>query len=522
MSKIDYPALIKRIRNGTEPSGLKLDDVSRYSSTLEAVGGEFVSDSTWVDLNMDDVFMRVDRTVSAVGAQFLYSRMHRYRTDLSHPAEQFQKYSAFQSNQPLTQKLSRILLGLRGRNASYISNVLLGKLPAKPSWFPFLFLMPLLFIGAVVGLIFISKTFILAVIAMAIINTVFQQMISIRISSFIPEMGSIGKMLRIAAKLADTGETSILEIEVLCKNQRFVKYLHKKFGWVLIDTDRLDDLSASIIAYINNLLFVNLIVFFSAAKYVEMHRKELNEVFEAIGSLDASMAVAAYLTTEQCCCPSLNNKNQIETVSMYHPVIENPVANSFSLSNQSCLITGSNMAGKTTFIKTIGVNLLLARTLGFCHAESAQLPEVKVLSTIRRRDDLLHGKSYYYVEIETILQFIKAADSGEKCLFLIDEIFRGTNTVERLSASSAVLSYLSQKSMVIVTTHDIELENMLNEKFMMFHFEEQIEQNRHFFDYRIKPGPCRSGNAIRLLELTGYPSCITDKAHATAMRLTGE
>ncbi len=519
MSRINHKELIGKIRNGKEPSGLKPEDVSRYYSALEPDIDETVSESTWVDLNMDEVFLRVNRTVSAVGAQYLYRRMHSYGCGLGYPEDQFKRYAFFQKNHAVSDKLSKILLGLRGSNASFISNVLFGKLPAKPVWFPILFLMPLILISAVAGLVFVSKEFILLVLASAVINTVFQQVISMRISSYIPNMGSLGRMLNVSASLADTGESSIKEIEVLCKHRRFVDYLHKKFGWILIDTGSIGELSASVIAYVNNLLLVNLIVFYSAAKHVEMHRKELTEVFEAIGSLDATMAVASHTDTVQCCCPQLNNRNHLETVSLYHPLLENPVSNSFTLSAHSCLITGSNMAGKTTFIKTIGVNLLLARTLGICHAESAQLPVLEILSTIRRRDDLKHGKSYYYVEIETILEFIKAADSGRNCLFLIDEIFRGTNTLERLSASSAVLSYLSDNCMVMVTTHDIELEKMLSDKFTMYHFQEQIEEGKHFFDYRIKPGPCSSRNAIRLLALTGYPSCITEKAHKISKQL---
>jgi DNA mismatch repair ATPase MutS len=142
-----------------------------------------------------------------------------------------------------------------------------------------------------------------------------------------------------------------------------------------------------------------------------------------------------------------------------------------------------------------------------------------VLSTISRRDDIQYGKSYYYVEIETILEFITAADTHVRYLFLIDEILRGTNTVERLAASSSVLKYLGERGLVLVTTHDIELEYMLDEKYRMFHFQEQIKDNRHFFDYKINSGSCRSRNAIKLLELTGYPVEVTSEAHEIALML---
>jgi DNA mismatch repair ATPase MutS len=372
------------------------------------------------------------------------------------------------------------------------------------------------------GLIFVRKEFLVAVLVSGIANTLFQQSVAIRISSYIPGMGILGRMLAVASSLADTGENTFKEIEVLQKYKKFINSLQKKFGWLLLQTHRQDELSASIIAYINHLLLVNVIVFFTAAKYVEKHKRELIEIFEAIGSLDASMAIAEYISTETCCCAELVDENKIEVVSLYHPILEHPISNAFSLSNHSCLITGSNMAGKTTFIKTVGVNLVLTRTLGFCHALSALFPTASVLTTICRGDDLKYDKSYYYVEIETILEFIKAAESNQRYVFLIDEIFRGTNTVERLAASSSVLKYLGNRGMVLVTTHDIELEYMLDERYRMFHFQEQIEENRHFFDYKIKLGACKSRNAIKLLELTGYPVEITTEAYATSFQLSNE
>ena len=249
-------------------------------------------------------------------------------------------------------------------------------------------------------------------------------------------------------------------------------------------------------------------------------QKHLIEIYENIASLDASIAIASYINSlPKFCKPIYNKENIIEVTDIYHPLIENCVPNSFSVSNKSCLITGSNMAGKTTFIKIIGVNIILSRSINICLAESANLPEVFVKSTIKRQDDLIQKKSYYFKEIEAILKFIQLADSNKMYIFLIDEIFRGTNTIERLSSATAVLDYLSSKNISLVTTHDIELQELLNGQFQMFHFREQIENDTHFFDYKIKSGPCNSGNAIKLLELKGYPSNIVERAYSLSKSL---
>ena len=505
-------ALLKRIRSGEEPSRLKTE-VSAALHLLHPSPAT-VSGETWLDLGMDHVFRKIDRTVSAPGSQFLYYWLFRSSTDPRRPQLLSEGYRTILENQEICTQADNILLKLRGRECAAISGVVYGTQPEKPRTYPLYLVLPLLFIAAVAGL-FISKSFILAVLLMGAVNMFVQQRAAMKISSHIPHMGSLGRMLSVAMDLAGFSDFDTDELNTIRSNKESILSLQRKCRWLLLDSSSMDELSGSVVAYINNLLLVNIIMFFSAAVYIETHRKALQEVFEAIGSLDMRIAAGRYMMDNRCCVPRLSEKNIINVEGLYHPLLEKPVPNDFSLKEKSCLITGSNMAGKTTFIKTIGLNLILAETLGFCHAESAVFPAATVLSTIRRADDLEHGKSYYFVEIENILKFIQTC-SSERYLLLIDEIFRGTNTVERLSASAAVLSYLADRATVLVTTHDIELGDMLGDNFSMFHFQERIDGDRHYFDYCINPGACRSRNAIRLLQITGYPHEIVSNARSWA------
>jgi len=170
------------------------------------------------------------------------------------------------------------------------------------------------------------------------------------------------------------------------------------------------------------------------------------------------------------------------------------------------------MAGKTTFIKTVGINFILAQTLNICLAKKAVIPQLIVKSAIRREDNLEESKSYYFVEIERLLSFIELSVNKLEYLFLIDEIFRGTNTIERLSSSTAVLKYLDKNNFSFVTTHDIELQELLNNSYRIFHFCEQITDHKFYFDYKIHEGTTFSGNAIKLLEIKGYPEEIINEA----------
>ena len=142
-----------------------------------------------------------------------------------------------------------------------------------------------------------------------------------------------------------------------------------------------------------------------------------------------------------------------------------------------------------------------------------------VATAINRRDDLTKGESYYFVELKLLLDLIKKARETEKpYLFLIDEIFRGTNTVERIASSVAVLSMLGKSNLTIVTTHDVEMQDLLSDGFELFHFSETgIPESP--FDFKLKSGKGNNRNAILLLERIGYPKEIVVRAQELVAEL---
>ena len=474
---------------------------------------EFVDDNTWCDLNMDEVFYKINRTTSSIGSQYLYHLLHKYDTSQEILDQKYGQYQFLISNENLRKRIQKSLIKLRNMNACYTAKIIFEELPEKPRYY---FLFPILslsFFLSVFTLFFINYFFFIA-LGIAIINVLLHQYYTPKIAGFIPDMNSLGSFLKAVVSISkfDSNPT-FPEIQLLKQHSQLAKMLNKKIGWLIIDTTRLDDFSALIIDYFNHFFLVNLITFLRSLDELQKQQRNLIEMYENIGSLDASTAVASYLNSSRNYCEAkFVDENQIVVTDIIHPLLDNPVANSFSLTGKSCLITGSNMAGKTTFIKTIGVNIILSRSLNVCLAKSAIFPKAFVKSSIKRQDIISENKSYYYKEIEDILNFIHLAHNSQNYIFLIDEIFRGTNTIERLSSATAVLEYLNKKNICLVTTHDIELQELLDGQYEMYHFKEQIKGKSHFFNYHIKPGPCHSGNAIRLLELIGYPNDIVQKA----------
>ncbi|WP_439129099.1 MutS-related protein, partial [Polaribacter sp.] len=262
---------------------------------------------------------------------------------------------------------------------------------------------------------------------------------------------------------------------------------------------------------------VEYLMFYTFIDSITKERKNIEKMFLFIGEIDAAISTASLksgnLTT---CSPKFTKENQVNFSEIYHPLLKNCVKNNLQLQKKSMLLTGSNMSGKTTFIRTIAVNSILAQTLHFCFAKSYAAPFYKIYSSIRITDDLLDNTSYYLQEVLAVKELIDASLSTAPCLFVLDEIFKGTNTVERISGGKAILSYLNKQHTVLVSTHDIELTALLvKDNYDLFHFSEQIKNDELLFDYKIKTGKLTTRNAIKILDLYKYPREIIEDAKQT-------
>ena len=250
-------------------------------------------------------------------------------------------------------------------------------------------------------------------------------------------------------------------------------------------------------------------------KRMEKYGNQLREIFDTIGFLDAMAAAASYkVGLNESVEPELTDSTPfLDIESVAHPLLKKPVPNSVSLRTGGMLVTGSNMSGKTTFLKTIGVNMLFAQTLHFCLAKKFSSSFFNTLTLIGRKDNIIEGKSYYLDEILTLLRIIQACRQDIPCLCLIDELFRGTNSVERISASAEVLLYLAKKNgLVFASTHDLELTRLVADAYVNYHFQEEIGEHGLLFNYQLREGSSETRNAIKLLRHVGYPEEITEAA----------
>lgn len=207
----------------------------------------------------------------------------------------------------------------------------------------------------------------------------------------------------------------------------------------------------------------------------------------------------------------------MEFTELYHPLLDEPVKNSAS-ADRSILITGSNASGKSVFIKTVALNAIFAQTIYTVLADSYSSCFFNIYSSMALRDDIFSNESYYIVEIKSLKRIIdKASKADIPVLCFIDEVLRGTNTLERIASSSKILEYIADaKAMCFAATHDLELAKILSGRFDNYHFEEKVEENNVVFDYKLRKGTTKTRNAIKLLEMIGYNQHITKGAEKAA------
>jgi hypothetical protein len=197
-----------------------------------------------------------------------------------------------------------------------------------------------------------------------------------------------------------------------------------------------------------------------------------------------------------------------------HPLIPpaEKVCNNFALNieQEIAIITGSNMAGKSTFLRTLGTNLCLAYAGAPVNARRFETSLFRVFTCIKVSDSVTDGISYFYAEVKRLKALLLASDSGHvlPLFFLIDEIFRGTNNIERHLGSRAYIRSLATRPVVgAIATHDLELVKLADEipGIVNYHFREEVRDGRMIFDYELRTGPCPTTNALKIMQIEGLP-----------------
>ena len=498
------------------------DLISTYLQKKKSEAGlELVDFKTWTDLNFDSIFAKLDRNITGIGEQYLFYLLHKYESDENVLIERIKLIETLKSNQKLREDIQLKLLRLSGRNSYFIPYIIFEKNLPFTKFFRLFYILSVLPLLSII-LFNINSAFWFLTFGLLFINLLINKIFSKKTDNYSSGFSALNSLI-VTAKMLTKIKTdkAIKDLNYLKGKKVLLKKLGKRLGFLVIDTKNMSQLIAITVEYFNVFMLMNLITYFRSVSILQKQQKNIQAVYEAVANLDVSISIASFLEDiGNYSIPVFNNEKFIKFENLRHPLIENAVPNTMKNKlGKSVLITGSNMSGKTTFIKNIGVNIILSRTLNFSLADEFNIHRFIVKSAIERTEDLEGGKSYFFGEVNELKNLISLSEKNDNYLFLIDEIFRGTNTIERLAASTAVLKFLDRQNRTFVTTHDIELQYLLQNKFEMFHFSEQVENGKYFFDYKIHNGPAKSGNAIKLLEIKNYPESLTKEAFEIVKKL---
>lgn len=471
----------------------------------------FIDDRTWQDLDMDAIYAKIDRCQTLPGQQYLYYLLRKPEMELTELARRNDLIKSFETDKSMRESMQMILNKMGTKGGEGIVSFLWDKLPSTRSvWF--YRALVLLMYAAIVFTVFHPAAFMVTVVPSLGLNMYFHYREKKKIFDYLGALFYLGRFLAGAKRLA---KTQIAHPEIrryqqeLWEALRPVKKLTGKTAVFLLKNDPITE-------YFFIVFLTEVRTFYKVIGIIARHQEELRKIYQTIAELDALVSVAsyraglAYYSEPQLSRASANQLNSAVTVEgLYHPLLKNPVSNSCTLTRAGALITGSNMSGKSTLLRAVGVNALLSQTIFTSLSKSYCANFYKILTSIGRSDNVITGDSYYLVEAKALRRIIEELSPILPTLCIVDEIFRGTNSLERIAASAEVLHYMAgQNCLLFAATHDLELTDLLAEKLHNFHFKENINEKGLSFDYHLWPGPSTTRNAINLLDYLGYPESI--------------
>lgn len=256
-----------------------------------------------------------------------------------------------------------------------------------------------------------------------------------------------------------------------------------------------------------------IIQIFRMKKWKEQYKNSIVQWFEKIGQFDAAISLSQYVDRHHdYIFPMISEiKGVFQGKNLGNPLIINRecVTNDIHINNQGCflIITGANMAGKSTYIRTVGLNLVLAEMGLPVYATEFSFYPTQIIASLRTSDSLSKNESYFFAELKKLKNIIDRLNNNETLFILLDEILKGTNSNDKLKGSEAFVEKLiNHDANGIIATHDIklgELENKYSTYIKNFHFSSEIQNDRLLFDYKLKKGIVSEFNATYLMRQMG-------------------
>lgn len=479
-----------------------------------------IDDITFNDLNMDEIFKQVKNTQSSIGDEYSYDFFRRQKNpDLTH----FEAAVQCMSEQAEAREKLQFAFYRIGRK----TNNQLVELLLEPSKFPKIAMLPIILvtvvgIGSLIWLAVDIDYGILAVCMSFCVGLILFSIVLRKIYQAFEALGMFTRMVR-AAKVMVKLELPAFkeETDQLRKNLKVFKNITGLADYIV----QISGSSNSLMMIITSYFSLYGYAYFIMVKLFQKYRSEALKLYETIGYIELCISIASYRESlPYYCLPNFNDNDKVTFEEIVHPLLKEPIPNTRSMGNK-VLITGSNASGKSTFARTLAINAIFGQLFNTCLAKSFSFKPCAVYSSMNLKDDIVTGDSFYMAEIKSLKRLLKIAESKEYAMIFMDEMFKGTNMIERIAAASIILKkFADLDCFICLATHDVELSRILGERYENYHFREVVTEDDILFDYTLQEGVTTGSNAIKLLAYCHYDQEIVDQAekYAENYRLSGE
>ena len=499
----------------------ELEHIAKYFQATKQE--EFtIDDITWNDLDMDSVFCMMNQCRSSSGDDYLYKLLRTPLTSKKELEERNRIISFFQRNEKTRiayqMELSKVGHSKKFALIDYVNNIT--KLLPDSNLDNYMHLF--LYVVVIFAIIAQPASGILVAIGVLIYNIYTYYKKKTEIEPYYVSVGAIVHLVSCAQGLLKLNVPELKDYTENLKQAVNVLSSVKGNAKFLGSTDKFSgNMGSMMMDYLNMFFRIDLIMFNRLLAKVQKHKKEMLILMDEIGRLDAYISIASFRELMPFYCESELEESKegfVEAKDMYHPLLSEPVANSI-YEHHPVLLTGSNASGKSTFLKTVAINALLSQTCGMALAKEYRSCFFRIYSSMALKDNIQGSESYFIVEIKSLKRILDAVNQDKTpVLCFVDEVLRGTNTVERIAASSRILqSFAENGVMCFAATHDIELTTILKDCYSNYHFQEEVTEDEVKFDYKLYAGPATTRNAIKLLNVIGYDKNIIKGAEQRAM-----
>jgi len=368
-----------------------------------------IDDITWNDLGMDEVFKKINFTHSAAGEEYLYYTLRTPEKSISSLTHKEEIITAFCSDKDERVRLQFILskLGRCGKFSIHDYLDYLDELGVRSNTKHYLALLALIFS---ISVIFVNLPFgLLLLVCVVIFNNITYFREKNNIDPYITSFAYIFRMLDTAQKVQKNKINALTEenstLELCCKKLDG----YKRGSFLLMSAGRMSGSGNPLellLDFIRMGFHLDLIKFNQMLSQVRLHANDIDQIITVLGKIDSLIAIGEYRESlEHFCIPEFIESTGYEITDAYHPLISNPVKNSICTKN-GILITGSNASGKSTFLKTIAINTILAQSIHTCLSSTYKSSLFRICSSMSLRDDVEGGSSYYMVEIKSIKRIL--------------------------------------------------------------------------------------------------------------------